>query len=109
MRDLILSACLYIYYFDRALCLDLDFELLLQFYHERNSHRINDYNLNIENAKGVYYCCLLKSVAKWELKSSDISLKSVTNYFHGTKVELEVFSCCLKDALIGTNMPYNFC
>ena len=31
----------------RALCLDLDFELLLDLYIERNLHRINDCQLNL--------------------------------------------------------------
>ena len=46
--------------YDRALCLDLDFELLLDLYIERNLHRINDCQLNIKYATEVCYCCLLK-------------------------------------------------
>ena len=92
MRDHILSACVYLYYYDRALCLDLVFELLLQFYHERNLHRIDDYQLNIEYATGVCYCCQLKStVAKWELKSSAFPLKSVTNLFSWNKGGIRYF------------------
>ena len=44
-----LSTYVYLFYHDHALCLDLGFELLLQFYHERNLHRIDGYQLNIEN------------------------------------------------------------
>ena len=62
MRDLILSTCLYLYYHDCALCLDLGFKLLLQFYHERSLHRIERYQLNIEYATSVCYCCLLRAL-----------------------------------------------
>ena len=35
LRYQMLSTYVYLFYHDRALCLDLGFELLLQFYHER--------------------------------------------------------------------------
>ena len=47
--------------YERALRLDLGSKLLLQFYHEINLRRMNNYQLNIEYATGVCYCCLLKS------------------------------------------------
>ena len=51
------------YYDDHGLCVDLGFELILQFYLERNLHWINDSHLHIKYGTEVSYCFLLKSTA----------------------------------------------
>ena len=101
MRYHILSTCLYLYYHDCALCLDLGFKLLLQFYHERSLHRKEGYQLNIEYAMGVCYCRLLRVLCcKMRIKKLRLFFKVLYKFIFRKKVELEVFFCCLKHALV---------
>ena len=63
LRDHILSTCVYLYYHKRAICLDLGFQLLLQFYHGRILHRIVDFQLNIKYA--TKFCSFFGSFKKF--------------------------------------------